>query len=108
MRMHAAVSPGSMVEPTALRAKIDSIASRLARVLLGLHQLLFRLAVAGVFLRAGIQKARGCETTLALFADEYKLPAVPREIAARASRSAARRSSPSGSQAVWPRYHCSA
>jgi len=81
MQMRAAASPGSMVEPTGLRAKIDSITSRLAHVP-RLHQLLFRLAVAGVFLRAGIQKARGWETTLALFAAEYKLPGVPPEIAA--------------------------
>src|SRR5690348_8107851 len=82
MRMHAAASPGSMVEPPGLRAKIDSITLRLAHVPPSLHQLLFRLAVSGVFLRAGIQKARSWETTLELFADEYKLPGVPSEIAA--------------------------
>ncbi len=47
-----------------------------------LHQLLFRLAIAGVFLRAGLQKARGWDTTLALFTDEYKLPGIPPEAAA--------------------------
>ena len=82
MQMHAAASSGSMVGATGLRAKIASITSRLGRVPLSFHQLLFRLAVAGVFLRAGIQKARGWETTLSLFADEYKLPGVPPEIGA--------------------------
>jgi len=55
MQMRAATSPGSMVEPTGLRAKIDSITSRLAHVPPSLH---------------------------ALFAAEYKLPGVPPEIAA--------------------------
>lgn len=82
MGTHAAASPGSVAEPAGLRAKIVSISSRLGRVPLSLHQLLFRLAVAGVFLRAGIQKVRGWETTLALFADEYKLPGLPPDIAA--------------------------
>jgi uncharacterized membrane protein YphA (DoxX/SURF4 family) len=49
---------------------------------LSIHQVFFRLAVAGVFLRAGLQKARGWETTVALFSDEYKLPGFPPEIAA--------------------------
>jgi putative oxidoreductase len=82
MRTHAAASPGSVVERTGLRARITLIASPLSRVPLSLHQFLFRLAVGGVFLRAGIQKARGWETTLALFADEYKLPGLPPGIAA--------------------------
>ncbi|HTY76238.1 MAG TPA: DoxX family protein [Candidatus Bathyarchaeia archaeon] len=82
MQMHAATSSGPMADATGLRARIASIASLLGRVPLSFHQLLFRLAVAGVFLRAGIQKARGWETTLSLFADEYKLPGLPPEIAA--------------------------
>ena len=56
--------------------------ARLARVPLGLHQVLFRLAVAGVFLRAGVIKASNWEGTLALFRDEYQVPVLPPEIAA--------------------------
>lgn len=56
--------------------------SLLGRFPLGIHLLLFRLAVAGVFLRAGLQKARGWETTVALFSDEYRLPGLPPEVAA--------------------------
>lgn len=82
MQMYSAASTGSLAESTGLRARISSITSRLGRMPLSFHQLLFRLAVAGVFLRAGIQKARGWETTLSLFADEYKLPGLPPEIAA--------------------------
>jgi putative oxidoreductase len=82
MGLPAAASPGSVAETGGLRATMASIASRLGRVPPSLQQLLFRLAVAGVFLRAGIQKVRGWETTLALFADEYKLPGLPPDIAA--------------------------
>jgi putative oxidoreductase len=49
---------------------------------LSLVQLVSRLAIAGVFLRAGMQKLAGWETTLALFRDEYRVPALPPELAA--------------------------
>jgi putative oxidoreductase len=83
MTMNAVISPaGPMMGATGIRARIASIRSLLARVPLSVHQLLFRLAVAGVFFRTGLQKARGWETTVALFSDEYKLPGLPPEIAA--------------------------
>lgn len=81
--MNAVTSPaGPMMGATGIRARIASIRSWLGRVPLSVHQLLFRLAVAGVFFRTGLQKARGWETTVALFSDEYKLPGFPPEIAA--------------------------
>ena len=55
---------------------------RLARVPLSLHQLLFRLGVASVFLRAGLTKASSWEPTVALFRDEYRVPLFPPELAA--------------------------
>jgi putative oxidoreductase len=58
------------------------VTSRLARVPLSLHQLLFRLAIVGVFLRAGLQKVASWESTVALFRDEYKVPVLPPELAA--------------------------
>jgi putative oxidoreductase len=45
-------------------------------------QLLFRLAIAGVFLRAGLQKAGSWESTVGLFRDEYMVPLLPPELAA--------------------------
>jgi putative oxidoreductase len=54
----------------------------LERVPLSLVQLVGRLAIAGVFLRAGLQKLAGWETTLALFRDEYRVPLLPPELAA--------------------------
>jgi putative oxidoreductase len=85
MTMHAnaaAPSAGPSIRDSGLRGHLTSIASLLRRFPLSIHQLLFRLAVAGVFFRAGLQKARGWETTIALFSDEYKLPGFPPEIAA--------------------------
>jgi putative oxidoreductase len=55
---------------------------RLARVPLSLHQLLFRLGVASVFLKAGLIKASSWEPTVALFRDEYRVPVFPPELAA--------------------------
>ena len=54
----------------------------LARVPLSAHQLLFRLGVASVFLKAGMVKVSSWESTVALFRDEYRVPAIPPEIAA--------------------------
>jgi putative oxidoreductase len=82
MQMNAAASSRVLADATGIRRKLASLLSMLGRFPLSIHQLLFRLAIAGVFLRAGIQKARGWETTLALFSDEYKLPGFPPEVAA--------------------------
>ena len=60
---------------------------RLARVPLSLHQLLFRLGVASVFLPAGLIKASGWETTVALFQDEYRVPLLPPAVAAATATS---------------------
>jgi putative oxidoreductase len=46
----------------------------LGRFPLGLCQLLFRLAIAGVFLRAGLTKIMSWPMTVQLFSDEYKVP----------------------------------
>jgi len=66
---------------TASRPQGTGWARRLAGIPLSLHQLLFRLAVAGVFLKAGMIKLSNWETTLALFRDEYQIPVLPPEVA---------------------------
>ena len=43
-------------------ARIAAIGALLERFPLSIHQLLFRLAIAGVFLRAGLLKVRSWET----------------------------------------------
>ena len=70
-----------------MRSRIVSLLDVVSRVPLTMHQLIFRLAVAGVFLRAGLLKIQGWESTLALFRDEYKVPVLPPEIAAVMSAS---------------------
>lgn len=65
-----------------MRHRIASLIELVSRVPLSIHQLLFRLAVAGVFLRAGLLKIASWESTLALFRDEYRVPLLPPAIAA--------------------------
>jgi putative oxidoreductase len=57
----------------------------LGRVPLSLHQLFFRLAVGGMFLRAGLTKIASWEPTVALFREEYRVPVLPPELAATMS-----------------------
>jgi putative oxidoreductase len=75
---HRATTPPA----AGLRSRIAAIADRLSRVPLSAHQLLFRLAIAGVFLRAGLIKVTSWESTVALFRDEYRVPVLPPELAA--------------------------
>ena len=77
---------------TTTRAPISGLHWHLAdlfalfgRVPLSIHQLLFRLAIAGVFLRAGLTKIGSWESTVALFADEYKVPVLAPDVAAALS-----------------------
>ena len=58
------------------------ILARLGRFPPSICKLLFRLAIAGVFGRAGLTKIASWETTVQLFTDEYKVPVFPPEIAA--------------------------
>jgi putative oxidoreductase len=57
----------------------------LGRVPLSIVQGLFRLAIASVFLKAGLNKLASWELTVQLFADEYKVPVLPPELAAMLS-----------------------
>jgi putative oxidoreductase len=65
-----------------LRLRWADLVALVGRVPLSLHQLLFRLAIAGVFLRAGLTKISSWESTVALFADEYKVPVLTPHLAA--------------------------
>jgi putative oxidoreductase len=67
---------------SSVRAAIARIGDALGRFPLPLLQLLFRLAVASVFIKAGLNKIASWELTVQLFADEYKVPVLPPEIAA--------------------------
>ena len=67
---------------TGIKARIVPVLELLGRFPLALLQLLFRLAVASVFLKAAMTKLASWEFTIQLFVDEYKVPVLPPEIAA--------------------------
>ncbi len=64
------------------RQLIQALIGPLERIPLSVHQLLFRLAIASVFLPAGFLKASSWESTVALFQDEYKVPVLAPTVAA--------------------------
>ena len=72
-----------MMDVTRGRSRIAAITDFLGRLPLSIVQVLFRLAVASAFLKAGLNKIASWELTVQLFADEYKVPVIPPEIAAR-------------------------
>lgn len=65
-----------------LRSRLAALVDALERCPLAVHQVLFRFAIAGVFLKAGLMKVASWESTVALFRDEYKVPVLPPEVAA--------------------------
>lgn len=81
---HSAVSTHAPTDATSgsLHFRVASLIALAGRCPLSIHQLLFRLAIAGVFLRAGLTKISSWESTVALFADEYKLPVLAPAIGA--------------------------
>jgi putative oxidoreductase len=78
-----------MAEPSArgrtvsrLRHLTERTLDLLECVPLSIHLLLFRLAIASVFLPAGFLKLASWGSTIALFQDEYKVPVLPPVLAA--------------------------
>jgi putative oxidoreductase len=65
-----------------LRSRMVRVTETLGRFPLSIVQLLFRLAIASVFLKAGLNKMASWELTVQLFQDEYKVPVLPAEMAA--------------------------
>jgi putative oxidoreductase len=70
------------VPETGVRGRLAHAVGVAGRVPLSLIQVLFRLAVASVFLKAGLNKLASWELTVQLFADEYKVPVLPPDLAA--------------------------
>jgi putative oxidoreductase len=67
---------------TTSRARLADIRAVLERFPHAIGQLLFRLAVGSVFMKAGLTKIASWETTVALFRDEYAVPLFSPEMAA--------------------------
>jgi putative oxidoreductase len=72
----------SLTTTRPLRQRLARALALLGRFPRSLQQLLFRLAVGSVFLKAGLTKIASWETTVALFRDEYRVPVFPPELAA--------------------------
>ena len=72
-----------MLTATRGRTRLAALTDRLGRFPIAIVQCMFRLAIASVFLKAGLNKIASWELTVQLFADEYKVPVLPPEIAAR-------------------------
>ena len=67
---------------SAPRHLVETAIDLLGRVPRSVHQFLFRLAMASVFLVAGLLKLASWESTIALFQDEYKVPVLAPVVAA--------------------------
>jgi putative oxidoreductase len=67
------------------RSRLAWTLERLGRFPLPVIQVLFRLAIASVFLKAGLNKLSSWELTVQLFADEYKVPVLSPDLAAAMS-----------------------
>lgn len=74
--------PPAVRAPTGCRVRLVVVTTWLGRFPLPIAQLLFRLAIASVFMKAGLTKTASWEFTVQLFADEYKVPVLPPEVAA--------------------------
>ena len=70
------------VPETGVRGRIAHAVGLAGRFPLSVLQLMFRLAIASVFLKAGLNKIASWELTVQLFADEYKVPVLAPEVAA--------------------------
>jgi putative oxidoreductase len=73
---------GAVTTATGWRPRLTAVTARLQRLPLPLIQLLFRLAIAAVFLKGGLTKTANWMLTVQLFAEEYQVPVLPPEIAA--------------------------
>jgi len=73
----------SMLSATRGRSRLAALTELLGRFPIAIVQCMFRLAIASVFLKAGLNKIASWELTVQLFTDEYKVPVLAPEIAAR-------------------------
>lgn len=69
--------------PASLRTWLELAHDRLAAFPLSVIQLAMRIAVGSVFFKAGLLKARSFDLAVQLFADEYKVPLLAPDLAAR-------------------------
>src|SRR5215470_8577733 len=64
------------------RSLVDGVTDRLGRFPLAILQLIFRFSIASVFFKSGHSKILSWDTTILLFANEYRVPVLSPETAA--------------------------
>jgi putative oxidoreductase len=69
--------------PSTATNLVAAARGRLERVPLSIIQLAMRIGVGGIFFNAGLIKYRSWEFTVLLFRDEYQVPLLDPEVAAR-------------------------
>ena len=69
--------------PAGVRARAGAVVARLERFPMSVLQLVIRIGVGMVFFKAGLLKYGSWEFTVVLFRDEYKVPLLAPEVAAR-------------------------
>lgn len=79
--MYDTVTPPAVLP--GLTGRYAALCALLARVPLSLLLLAMRVAIGFVFFNAGLLKLHSFEFAVKLFAEEYRLPLIPPEIAAR-------------------------
>jgi putative oxidoreductase len=62
--------------------RIATILALLERFPLSILQLMMRISIGAVFFNSGLTKIQSWQPTVALFANEYKVPVLPPELAA--------------------------
>jgi len=79
------ISPSSAAagHPSTAATLFAAARARLERVPLSIIQLAMRIGVGGIFFNAGLIKYRSWEFTVLLFRDEYRVPLLDPELAAR-------------------------
>jgi putative oxidoreductase len=70
-----------------LRGLANGLAHLLGRFPLAILQLIFRLSIASVFFKSGHSKILSWDTTILLFANEYRVPVLSPQLAASLSAS---------------------
>jgi putative oxidoreductase len=68
-----------------LQTLVEGITDRLERFPLAILQLIFRFSIASVFITSGHSKILSWDTTILLFANEYRVPLLSPQLAATLS-----------------------
>src|SRR5690349_15641289 len=68
-----------------LRTLVEGITDRLERFPLAILQMIFRFSIASVFFKSGHSKILSWDTTILLFANEYRVPVLSPQLAATLS-----------------------